>query len=894
MSIYNLDYLFKPKRIALFYSNRQAILGETIFKNLIFGKFNGTVYLISETEDVLWGIQSYPNLSSIPREIDLAIFATEPEKWLENLESCRRKGVKAVALFCPDFKTQVPDPEKILKEIKVFSYHHKIRILGPNTLGFIIPKLNIRVSLFEGKLLKGHIGFISDSATLASGILDWAEGKKVGFSFFVSLGEKVDVDVEDMIDYLGYDPSTHAIVIYLENLESGRKFMRSARGFARSKPIIVLKGGAPKEEIQACFSFLDELIPEDKIYSAAFKRAGLIEVKEVADLFHLAEILEKLPRPKGPRLAIVTNSGGFAHLALKSLSFHKGKKAELSPSTKTKLHSILKVPEEAITNPIDLFSTAEPSKYKEVLQVLLTAEEIDGILIIFSPQFQPPALEVALAIASAYRSSPIKKPVLLTFVGSEKIKEAVNYLTEQAFPVYHTPEEAIKSFIYLYQYDKNIQLLFETPSNILEDFQPEKEKVSLIFEKSFEDSRLVLTFSESMEILKAYGIAVPDYRVIKTSEELLKVAKELGYPLSLAVESQFSLPELSYSIERPYQGIYSEASLIKEAELLWQKIQEFPYLKHDLILQKYIETQNNVPLLLGMKRNRVFGSVIIFGLGDKVAKLGLDYAIGLPPLNQILARRLLEETMVYELIKSSDFSLPLLEELLVKFSHLIVDFPEMEEVLLNPILYYEDQYYCIRAKVVLGEQYFHISEKLEGIYCPSHLSICPYPTYLISKEKLKDGTDIVIRPIKPEDEPLLIDLFNSLSEKSTLLRFQQFKKPITKKDLIRFCHIDYDQEMTLVALTQNERSKQVIGAAHLMKTYEGVAELSVEILDSFQGKGLGSLLCEKLINFAKTNGYKKIWMEIRKENIPMLKLAQKLGFKLINEEEGLIFVEKFL
>jgi acetyltransferase len=270
----------------------------------------------------------------------------------------------------------------------------------------------------------------------------------------------------------------------------------------------------------------------------------------------------------------------------------------------------------------------------------------------------------------------------------------------------------------------------------------------------------------------------------------------------------------------------------------------------------------------------------------------LDYSIGLPPLNQSLAKRLLEETSIYELIYLLGYPIHLLEELLVKFSHLIIDFPEIEEIVLNPILYYRDKFYCVRGTIILGEKVFDL--KKEGIYCPFHLSICPYPNYLVSEEILKDGTKVIIRPIKPEDEPLLMELFKNLSEKSALLRFQQPNRPLSKSDLIRFCHIDYDQEMTLVVLIKENNTQKIIGAAHLMKTYEDKAELSIEIIDQYQGKGLGTLLVGKLLDFAKNYGYKKIWMEIKKENFPMIKLALKYGFEILTEEEGSLFVEKIL
>lgn len=897
MSIYNLDYLFKPKRIALFYNDNKPQLGEILFKNLIFGKFHGTVFLISEKEEVLWGIQSYPNLFSIPREIDLALFTTEPAQWLKDLENCAKKGVKAVALYYPDFKTIVNNHETILKEIKIFSYQNKIRILGPNTLGFIVPRLNLNASLYEGNLTRGHIGFISDSATLASGILDWAVEKNVGFSFFISVGEKVDVDVEDLIEYLGYDSGTQAIVIYLESIENGRKFMRATRGFARSKPIIILKGGSPREDIEASFSIFNDLVNEDRVYSSAFKRAGVLEVKEITDLFNLAEILEKLPKAKGPHLAIITNSGGFSHIALKTLKKLGGKPAELSSETKEKLKQVLSLQHNKIETPIDLLSTAPPEKYKNVLQILMQAKEIDGVLVIYSPQYTPSSTEVALSIVSAYKSTSIKKPLLITFVGAEKIRDALRYFNDEGLPVFSTPEEAIKSFIYLYQYQKNLDLLFETPSIILENFNPDREKVLRIIEKALDENRMILTFSETMEILKAYEIPVPNFFIASSIEDLIEKGKLLGFPFSIFLETQSSPSELNYSnysMEQPCHVIFSETSWIREAKLILETLKIYPNIQKNIVIKEYISNSRKVPLLIGAKRTKVFGTVIIFGLGETLGKLGLDYSIGLPPLNQILARRLIEETNVYKLFDFFKLPINRLEELLVKFSHLIIDFPEIEEILLNPIIYHNDNFYCINGITLLGEKIYSLYEKREGVYCPFHLSICPYPNYLVSEEKLKDGTSVIIRPIKPEDEPLLRDLFKNLSEKSALLRFQHPNKPLSKSDLIRFCHIDYDQEMTLVAIRKENNSERIIGAAHLMKTYENIAELSIEIIDQFQGKGLGTILVGKLLNFAKNYGYKKTWMVIKKENLPMIKLALKYSFEIVEEEEGNLFVEKIL
>ncbi len=816
MSIYNLDFLFKPKRIALIgVTPGEHSPSEILLRNLVWQNFKGEVYPVSREPVTICGLESYPSLASIPRSIDLAIIASPMEHILEDLESCVKKGVKAVALLARDFRARVRNPEALLSQIYRYVIQHKIRIIGPNTLGFICPPLNINASVIPHMPPPGNLAFISDSSTLASAVLDWIAKKKVGLSLFVSLGEKIDVDMGDMIDYLSMDYRTRALIIYLEKLKESRKFIGAARAFSRTKPIMVVKNGRFVSFDGRYFTELGQLLSEDMVYDTAFRRAGIIRVEEVLELFYVAESLAKQPRPKGPRLLIVSNAGGPALIAQDTLQTYNGKLAVLSPPTKKALADFL--PAERIKNPLDLLSNASPAQYRTAIDLCLKDPNVDGVITIYTPEIEVSSEDIAWAVIRAAQSNK-RKPVLACFMGEERVNPGRQLLSEHNIPNFLTPVETVKSFLYMYSYDHLLKLLFETPGSILEDFEPQEEEVRRIIRQASHRDQLLLEQDEALEILKYYGI--------KTRKLLMPPSQERFFPL-----------------------------------------------------------------MLGMIKDKVFGAVIAFGLGSQFTTALKDVALALPPLNQTLARRLLEQTQIYQYFCRQKISTEPLEELLVRFSLLIVDFPEIREIELNPIWFSENGYFVAQAHLYLEDFAFLPRTKPKSFYCPAHLSICPYPSHFIFHACLKDGTEVKVRPIKPEDEPLIADLFYSLSGDSVRFRFMQPKKTITHEELVRYCQIDYDRELILIALIEQQGEYKVIGMVSLSKyPDEENAEMAVVVADDWQGKGLGWLLCSQMIHIAKQSGLKRIWMEILQENSKMLKLAQKLDFKIHSQEEDVIKV----
>lgn len=816
MSIYNLDHLFKPKNIAVLdVAPGESSPSEILFRNLLWRAYQGEVYPVNEESVSICGLEAYPSLTSIPRPIDLAIITGPVERLWANLEACAKKGVKGVIILARDFRARIRNPEAALSQIYRYVIQHKMRILGPNTLGFICPPRKINASVIPDSLPPGGLAFISDSATLASAVLDWAVKKKVGLSMFVSLGEKVDVDLADMIDYLSLDYHTRALIIYLEHLKESRKFVGAARAFSRTKPIMVVKNGRFVSFDGQYFTEIGRLLNEDMVYDAVFRRSGVVRVDEVLELFYVAESLAKQPRPKGRRLAIVSNAGGPALIAVDTLCAHGGELASFSDQTRRALAEFL--PSERLANPLDLLSDTSPSYYREAVSLCLKDPAVDGVVVIYTPEIGVSSEDVAWAIVRAAQKNR-RKPVLACFMGEGRVNLGRQILNEQNIPNFVTPVETVKSFLYMYSYDHLLQLLFETPGSILEDFEPREEEARRIIQEAARADRFVLSQEEAKQILEAYGI--------KTRNITLPPCKE---------------------------GFF--------------------------------------PLVLAMIKDRIFGAVIAFGLGGPLTTAMKDFALGLPPLNQTLARRLLEQTKIYHFLRERGLSLAPLEELLVRFSHLIVDFPEIRELEINPVWFSEEGYFASETHIHLEDFAFLPRTKPRTFYCPAHLAICPYPSHFIFEVCLKDGTVVKVRPIKPEDEPLMAELFYSLSEETIRFRFMQPKKTITHEELVRYCQIDYDRELALVALVREGERRKIIGVVRLIKyPDEENAEMAVVVSDAWQGKGLGWLLCSQMIHVAKQSGLKRIWMEILQENTKMLKLAQKLGFKIHSHEEDIIKV----
>ncbi len=890
MSVKNLEYFFNPRRIAVIGANEdKASIGYYIFKNLLGKGFKGSVYPVNPRMEAVQGVEAYPKITDIQREIDLAILAVPCPEIPEALEDCGLKGVKGVSILCFDLKNRVENSELLITTISQISRKYGFRVLGPDSMGFIKPSLNLNASLFPQLPPKGNIALIAQSATLSTALLDWAVSKNIGFSHFISIGAKIDIKLADLIDFLGVDPETRAIILYIESIKNGRRFMTAVRSFASSKPIMVIKSGKFDVSAHVALTHSGYMAGEDKVYDAAFERAGAIRVHETLDLFYLAESLSKQRRPKGNRLALITNSGGPAIIAVDTLLQLDGELATLSPETVNILQSYFKYLKQA-RNPVDLLIEASPQDYEIAVKSCLKDKQVDSVLVIHTPSYLSNSKEIAEAVASAAREYPYK-PIFTTWMGGERVIPSREFLSDQGIPTSVSTEQAVKSFIYMYRYDYNLRLLLETPEVILKDFEPDEDRAEEIIKKASEEQRLLLNLNEVKDILLSYGIPVIPTKVVQSHEEAIEIADFIGYPVVLKIDSQKILHKTeSGGVALNLRDRDSVKDAFRQLKELASSLDD-P--KAQVIIQPMV-IKRGYEIVIGAKKDPTFGSVIVFGTGGVLLEAVEDYSIGLPPLNQILARRMMNKTKIYKhLMKQKDFesNLRYLEEILVRFSHLIIHFPHIKEIDINPFFISSEDGFVLDANIILEADVLEGFVPVRGAFCPPHLSICPYPDQYIDIFKLREGPAAVIRPIRPEDEPLMEELLKTSSEQTLMMRFFRKISEMSHEQLTRFCHVDYDRELSFVAIMRNGGRERMIGEVRMSRLPDlESAEMAVVVGDQWQGQGIGKALCLHCLKIAKELGIKKMYMEILQINARMLHSAEKMGFKKESSDEDAVKV----
>lgn len=894
MSVKNLNFFFNPRRIAVIGASEDpASIGFVVFKNLLGKGFKGSVYPVNPKFESVQGVEAYPKITDIQREIDLAIIAICPEDLNATLpvvlEECGIKGIKGVILMCFDFKTRIENAPALQEKISNIASKYGIRVLGPDSLGFIKPGLNLNASLFPRIPAKGNIALIAQSATLSYALLDWAVSKNVGFSYFISVGTKVDIKFSDLIDFLGVDPDTRAIVLYIESIKNGRRFMTAVRSFASSKPIMVIKSGKYEASAHVSLTHSGFMAGEDKVYDAAFKRAGAIRLDETLDLFYLSESLSKLRRPKGNRLAIISNSGAPTVIAIDALLRLDGELASLSHDTVKTLQGKFQFAK-FISNPVDLLIEATPEDYEIALRSCLKDKEVDGILVIHTPSYATNTKDIAKAVVSAAKSYPYK-PVFTTWMGEEQVLEAREFLTNNGIPTYVSTEQAVRSFIYMYRYDYNLRMLLETPEVILKDFEPDEYKAEEVIRKAAEDKRLILNFHEVNEIFKHYGIPVIETLAASSEEDAVHLAEIVGYPVVMKIDSQKLFHKLEQggvilnlrdqiSVKKAFRQLDHLAILLKDP--------------HARVIIQPMVLKRGYELVIGAKKDPTFGSVIVFGTGGELIEALEDYSVGLPPLNQSLARRMMAETKIFKYLqknKAYEKTLRYLEEILVRFSHLVIHFPHIKEIDINPFFVTEQDGFVLDASILLEADVLDGFVPVKGEFCPPHLSICPYPDQYIDIFKLREGPAVIIRPIRPEDEPLLDELLRNSSENTLTMRFFRKISDISHEELTRYCHVDYDREMSFVAVIREGDSEKMIGEVRMSRLPDlENAEMAIVVGDQWQGQGVGKALMLHCIKIAKELGIKKMWMDILKINSRMLYRAEKMGFKKMSSDDDSVKV----
>ncbi|MEM3596833.1 MAG: bifunctional acetate--CoA ligase family protein/GNAT family N-acetyltransferase [Candidatus Bathyarchaeia archaeon] len=880
MGTENLDKIFNPKSVAVIgASDKEGSVGARLLRNLVGVGYQGVVYPVNPFKSTVQGIKAYPSILKIPWRVDLAIIATPAHTIPQIMEECGKAGVSGAIIISAIYRETGKDGDAIERQILKCKNEYGMRVIGPNSFGVMRPKIGLNATFANKAALPGKIAFISQSAALCASALDWASDAHIGFSAVVSTGSMLDVDLGDLIDYFGADAQTRSIVLYLECIKNARKFMSAARGFARAKPIVVVKAGRFSESVEATFSHTGELCGDDAVYDAAFRRAGIVRVEALSDLFNCAEALAMQPNPKGPSLTIITNAGGPGIIATDTLIAKGGKLASLSNETVKALKEVLP-PYCSISNPIDIFEEATPERFKKVIEICLQDPKSDGFLIIYTPQGATDPMTIARIIVEA--SKRTSKPILASLLGENGCRMARRMLQKNRIPAFTTPEQAVSTFMYMYSYTQNLELLYQTPEELPIEFSI-PAFLKEVLKKAFEEGRQILNVYESLQFLEAYKIPTVKTLFAKTSEEAEVAASQVGYPVVMKAVS----PQITHKsrAEGVILNVWSPAEVKTFFNELIERVKKYsPGAQFQGVVIQPMIQKRGYELLIGVKRDSQFGSVIAFGMGGIAAEVAKDISIGFPPLNVVLARRLMERTAVYSRLTSEFQSgAKVLEEILVKFSQLVIDFPEIKEIDVNPLIFDGSNAVAVDARIVID------SERItRGIQAHEHLVIAPYPRKYIIECKLKNGVCVVLRPIKPEDEVLLAELFKSLSEETMRLRFFQVIKEMPHETLTRYCNLDYDREIAIVAEVQGEK-RQIIGVVRaISEPGRSCGEFAVIVGDQWQGLGLGSKLVDYIIEICKEMGLRTMYGIVSTNNSRMIHICTKRGFHMEPYGEDLV------
>ena len=875
MGIENLDKIFRPKSIAIVgASEKKGSIGSTLMRNLIEGGFSGEIHPINPKHKILWQRPACPSIKDLQTPVDLAVISVPITAAVQVVKDCAMTGVSAVVIISAGGKEAGQKGRRLEAAIRQEAIRAGLRIIGPNCAGIMSSRSKLNASFTNQMPLPGKMAFISQSGALCTAILDLSVTENIGFSHFVSLGDMLDVDFGDMIDYLASEPEVASIVMYVEGLTRFRKFMSAARAVSRVKPIIALKAGRSQAGALAAVSHTGALAGEDAVYDSALQRAGILRVKTFEELFDCAELLAKQPQPAGSGLVIITNAGGPAVMAADALSDYGCEPVTLNADTVKKLDEIMP-PFWSRRNPIDMLGEATPELYRRVCEICLHTEEANGILIMSAPQAVIDPTEVAASLVDTIRGRAI--PIITSWVGGTTMQKGRDIFNRAGIPTFDTPERAVRAFMDIYRYSKNIEILQQIPSRLPGRLNFDRQKAKTLIQAGLEAGNYLLTELESKALLSAYGIPVSRASTASTGAEAVKAAVEMGYPVVLKISSR----DITHKSEAGgvILNLQNERAVIDAYDRIMRDARAArSEARIEGVTVQPMHQRPDFELLIGSKMDRDFGPVILFGMGGILTEVIQDRAIGLPPLNRLLARRLMEQTRVYRSLQGyrniPAADLAMLEEILIRLAQLVTDFAEIEELDINPLFVSGKDACAIDARVLL---------RPSQTRSPLHLVISPYPDQYEQHVRTSANIDIFIRPIRPEDALLLIELFESLSPRSVYMRFFTPLKRLSHSMLARFTQIDYDREIALVALTEGSVVEKMLGVARVIsESNQKRAEFSVAVGDAWQGKGIGAALLKRCLTIAEKRGIEDVWGAILAENIQMLSLAKKLGFKFKN------------
>ena len=883
----SLKTFFKPRSVALIGATEKAgSVGRTILSNLIASPFGGTVYPVNPNRPSILGVQCHPNVASIPEPVDLAVIVTPAPSIPAIIGECGDAGIPTAVVISAGFKEV--GPEGLAYELAVVEQARRtgMRVIGPNCLGVMSPISGLNATFAAGMARKGRVSFIGQSGALITAILDWSLREQVGFSSIVSLGSMADVGWGDLIDYLGDDPDTDAIVLYMETVGDARAFLSAVREVALAKPIIVMKPGRSEEASRAAASHTGSMTGSDEVLDAAFRRTGVLRADRISDLFYFAEVLGKQPLPKGPRLTVLTNAGGPGVLATDALIRGGGKLAPISEATIEALNPVLPA-SWSHANPIDIIGDAPPDRYAAALDIMAKDPDSDGLLVILTPQAMTDPTKTAQQLIPFLAGTD--KPILASWMGGTEVAAGERILSEAGVATFPYPDSAAHMFTELVHYSENLKSLYETPG-LTPDWvrRPQRDRARQLIEQARAHGRTTLSEPESKELLDAYGIPVAETRTAATVEEAVTAADGIGYPVVVKLVShtithksdvggvRLNLPDEA-AVRDAYAGI-EQAVGAKHGPGHFEGVSVQPMIDRD-----------GYELIIGSSVDAQFGPVLLFGLGGELVEVFKDRSLGLPPLTATLARRMMERTKVYTALKGvrgrRSIDMAALEQLMVRFSELVVEQPAIAELDINPLLASPDRLLALDARVILHP----------GDVAAADLprpAIRPYPRKYSKPWKAPNGLDFVIRPIRPEDEALVVDFHGRLSDETVYQRFFSklgYEQRVAHERLVRVCFTDYDREIALVAeqLERETGKSRIAGVARMVRRHNTAdAEVSLVVCDECQGQGLGTELVRRLVEVGREEGIERLVADVLSTNGGMIRICQELGFTITAEDDG--------
>ncbi|HSG77565.1 MAG TPA: bifunctional acetate--CoA ligase family protein/GNAT family N-acetyltransferase [Burkholderiales bacterium] len=877
-----LTPLFEPAAVAVIGATERAgAVGAVLTRNLLEARYQGTLFAVNPKHRSVHGVPCFGAIGKVPGRVDLAVIATPAATVPDIIEQCGKAGVRAAVVISAGFSETGPAGAKLERALLENARRHHLRLVGPNCLGLMRPALGLNATFARGAALPGSLGLVAQSGAVCTAMLDWARPNGIGFSSVVSLGGSTDVDFGEIIDYLIGDPATEHILLYIEGVRSARRFVSALRAAARVKPVIVQKVGRHPAGSRAAVSHTGAIVGLDDVFDAVVKRAGVVRVKTIGQMVAAAQALAAHVRPRGDRLAVVTNGGGPGVMAADRAADLGIPLAELAPATLEALKPALPA-NWSHGNPLDLIGDADAKRYRAAVSACLGDDGVDGVLAILTPQAMTEPDAAAAALIEAARGS--SKPVLACWMGDEQTAAARRRLAAARIPVFRTPDPAVDMFGHVSAFYRNQRALLQTPGPVAAPDAPDLATARAIVDSALAARRSVLSEMESKALLAAFAIPIARTVVTRSAHEAMLVAGEIGFPVAMKIDS----PEITHKSD--VNGVRLNLGNAQAVRATWEEIvAEAKRLRPEakvngVTVEPMVRRAHGRELMVGVIRDPVFGPAIVFGTGGTAVEVHRDRAVALPPLNAFLIADMIRGTRVAKLLgpfrRMPPVDMAALESILLRVSEMVCELPELAELDINPLIADASGAIAVDARAVLQP-----GAPQRDRY--GHMAIHPYPAHLVGTWRPAEGPEVTLRPIRPEDAQMEQAFVKSLSAETRYFRFMDTLRELTPQMLVRFTQIDYDREMAFVATVPEDGREAEIGVTRYVANPDGEScEFAVVIADGWQRRGLGRRMMEQLIDVARARGLRAMVGHVLAENRGMLALCQKLGFGVADSAEG--------